>query len=178
MRLVNYILSVGNGPWFKYVICFMDDLLIYSQLEDHESHLQEIFNRLRKYHIKLNGKKTQFCVPEVKFIGHTISSQDIGPDTDKIKEMLEYPRPKNVKSLRCFIGMCTFHKRYILAFSKICAVFNNLLRRDTPWVWSDECESAFQQLRSGLQNAPRLGFPSSRQDSKLVLTCDASALVI
>ncbi len=131
----------------------MDDLLLYSSggATDHEKHLQEVFNRLRKYKIKLNGKKCRFAVNEVKFIGHTITSQGIGPDTDKVRSMLEYPRPTNVKTLRSFIGLSVWFKRYIRSFSNICAPLNKLLRRDAQWEWSEECESAFQQLRNGLK---------------------------
>ena len=67
-----------------------------------------------------------------------------------------------------------FYRRYILHFSKIAAPLNYLLRRDTPWIWDEECENAFQQLRLGLRNAPILSYPSGDPNAKLVLTCDAS----
>ena len=90
-------------------------------LDLHDKYLQEVFDRLRKYQIKLNGLKCQFAVNNVKFIGHSITKAGIGPDSEKVRSMLEYPRPSNTKSLRSFQGMMQFYKRYILHFSKIAA---------------------------------------------------------
>jgi hypothetical protein len=173
-RLMCYVLSVDDGPLYRFALSYLDDILLFSRLDLHEKHLQEVFDRLRKYQIKLNGLKCQFAVNNVKFIGHSITKAGIGPDSEKVRSMLEYPRPSNTKSLKSFLGMMQFYKRYILHFSKIAAPLNYLLRRDTPWIWDEECENAFQQLRLGLKNAPILSYPSGDPNAKLVLTCDAS----
>ena len=66
-RLMNYVRSVDDGPLFKFSLCFMDNVLIHSSSQsEHEVHLQEIFNRLRKYDIKLNGKKYSLPMGSIK----------------------------------------------------------------------------------------------------------------
>ena len=97
-----------------FVFCYIDDLLISSSsLEEHLSHLRQVFSRLQEYGIVLNTFKCLFGVPQLSFLGHHVSSAGISPLEDKVSVMRNFSRPTSRKQLRSFCGMVNFYHRFI-----------------------------------------------------------------
>ena len=93
-------------------------------------------------------------------------------DPDKISPIMEYPRPKNMKQLRRYLGMCSWFLRYLPKYSTIAESLLKLTRKDVPYVWDTACEDAFCILREKLTSAPILARPSFQKE--YVIECDAS----
>lgn len=99
-RLLDQIIGPELEP---RAFAYLDDLILISAtFEEHLALLEDVFERLRSAGLKLNKEKCNFCQTELKYLGHIINAEGIGTDPDKIKAIVEFPRPSNVKSLRSF----------------------------------------------------------------------------
>ncbi|KAK1662626.1 hypothetical protein QYE76_050785 [Lolium multiflorum] len=116
--------------------------------------------------------KFEFWLDQVEFLGHVISKDGIAVNPSKVAEVLEWEAPKTVKEIRGFLGMAGYYRRFIEGFSKIAGPMTKLLRKNTPFVWSDECEKSFLTLKEKLTTAPVLAVPEVGED--YTMYCDAS----
>ena len=106
------------------------------------------------------------------YLGHVLSRSGIETDKRKIEKMLNLTAPKDQKGVRSLLGLTNYYKKFVEGYSKICSPLNNLLKKGTPFVWSQECEEALNTLKHALTSAPILAFPD--MNKSFVLTCDAS----
>jgi hypothetical protein len=141
----------------KFVIVFIDDILIYSKnLEDHARHLHIILQRLREHYLYAKFSKCEFCLDTVKFLGHTISSDGISVDPSKVQEVMDWKPPTSVHQIRSFLGLAGYFHRFIPNFSKIAKSMIELLKKGVKFSWIEKCEEAFHTLRAHLTTAPVL----------------------
>ena len=111
MRLMNQVLQPFLG---KFVVVYFDDILIHSKSrEEYIGHLREVFKVLREYKLYANLKKCVFIRDSLLFLGYVVSSEGIKVDEDKVKDIREWPTPKNVSDVRSFHGLATFYRRFI-----------------------------------------------------------------
>nr|GFA71084.1 putative reverse transcriptase domain-containing protein [Tanacetum cinerariifolium] len=104
----------------KFVIVFIDDILIYSKDEkEHEEHLKTILELLKKEELYAKFSKCEFWIPKVQFLGHMIDSQGIHVDPAKIESVKEWASPKSPTMIRQFLGLAGYYRRFIEGFSKI-----------------------------------------------------------
>jgi len=149
---------------YKICLIYLDDILVYSKtFEDHLGHLRQVFDRLRHANLKLKPSKCKFACPKVKYLGHVVSPEGIAPDDDKISAVRDFPRPHNVKTVRSFLGLANYYRRFIKDFAKLASPLNQLLRKDNKFVWTDDCEQAFKALKNALVTAPILAFPDFKE---------------
>ncbi|GJS29127.1 putative reverse transcriptase domain-containing protein [Tanacetum coccineum] len=156
----------------KFVIVFIDDILIYSKYkEEHEVHLKLILELLEKE--KLFGKfsKCEFWLQEVHFLGHVVNSEGIHVDPNKIEAVKNWNPPKTLTEIRSFLGLAGYYRRFIINFSKIAKPLTLLTQKDKKFEWGDEQENAFQTLKNMLCDAPILELPEGTDD--FVVYCDA-----
>jgi len=114
-RVVDGLFSDLKG---KYVFNYMDDLVIYSPtITEHKKHLSEVLNRLQTAGFTLNKDKVVLGASEIKYLGHYLSARGFRVIPDRVEAIKQFPRPKNVRSLRHFIGMVGFYARYIVDVS-------------------------------------------------------------
>ncbi|KAK1606824.1 hypothetical protein QYE76_030497 [Lolium multiflorum] len=157
----------------KFVIVFIDDILIYSKDKaEHAEHLRIVLQTLREHQLYAKFSKCEFWLDQVEFLGHVISKDGIAVNPSKVASVLDWEAPKNVKEIRGFLGMAGYYRRFIEGFSKIAGPMTKLLRKNTPFVWSDECEKSFQTLKEKLTTAPVLAVPEDGKD--YTVYCDAS----
>jgi hypothetical protein len=169
MNLMNKIFM----PYLdKFVIVFIDDILIYSKDKEHARHLRIALQVLREHQLYAKFSKYKFWLDQVEFLGHVISKEGIAVNPSKVASILEWEAPKNVKQIRGFMGMPGYYRRFIEGFSKIAGPMTKLLRKNTPFIWSDECEASFQTLKEKLTTAPVLAVPETGKD--YTVYCDAS----
>ena len=165
--------TVLNNMTWQNAIVYIDDVLCFSNnYEEHIEHLSAIFDRLRSANLKLNPKKCYFAREEVTYLGHTISSEGIRVDQEKVKAVLDFPRPKSAKEVRSYLGLCSYYRRFIKDFAKIANPLNAVLKKDVKFKWTETCENSFITLKEKLTSAPVLAYPD--MNKQFILTSDAS----
>ncbi|GKA02803.1 putative reverse transcriptase domain-containing protein [Tanacetum coccineum] len=157
----------------KFVIIFIDDILIYSKSkEEHEVHLKLILELLEKEKLFRKFSKCEFWLQEVHFLGHVVNSEGIHVDPSKIEAVKNWKPPKSPTEIRSFLGLAGYYRRFIANFSKIAKPLTLLTQKNQKFEWGDEQENAFQTLKDMLCDAPILALPEGTDD--FVVYCDAS----
>ena len=111
---------------------------------------------------------------EVGFLGHVISGEGIAVDPTKIQSVTECLAPPSVGEIRSFLGLAGYYRRFIENFSKIAKPMTVLLKKDTKFKWTENCEASFQELKKRLVTAPVLILPDICKDFQVY--CDTSRL--
>nr|AAV43999.1 putative polyprotein [Oryza sativa Japonica Group] len=157
----------------KFVVVFIDDILVYSQSEeDHQHHLRLVLGKLREHQLYAKLSKCEFWLSEVKFLGHVISAKGVAVDPETVTAVTDWRQPKTVTQIRSFLGLAGYYRRFIENFSKIARPMTQLLKKEEKFVWSPQCEKAFQTLKEKLVSSPVLILPDTRKD--FMVYCDAS----
>jgi hypothetical protein len=157
----------------KFVVVFIDDILVYSKNEEeHVGHLHVVLQRLREHHLYAKLSKCDFWLKEIKFLGHTISQAGIAVDPDKVQEVMNWKPPTTVRQIRSFLGLPGYYRRFIPDFSRIVKPITELLKKEAKFVWGQKCEDAFHALRQHLTTASVLAQPDSSKPFNVY--CDAS----
>nr|CAD39388.2 OSJNBb0016B03.9 [Oryza sativa Japonica Group] len=157
----------------KFVVVFIDDILIYSQSEeDHQQHLRLVLGKLREHQLYAKLSKCEFWLSEVKFLGHVISAKGVAVDPETVTAVTDWKQPKTVTQIRSFLGLAGYYRRFIENFSKIARPMTQLLMKEEKFVWSPQCEKAFKTLKEKLVSSPVLILPDTRKD--FMVYCDAS----
>lgn len=153
-----------QGLNWKFVLVYVDDILLFSDtFENHLHHLQLLFDRLRSANLKLKPSKCKFALQKVNYLGHIISKDEIEVNPEKIAVVKFFPKPKNQKQVRSFLGLCNYYRRFILGYSKITNPLNQLLHKNKPFKWTSECTTAFEKLKDALFSPPILALPDTNR---------------
>ncbi|GJR81477.1 putative reverse transcriptase domain-containing protein [Tanacetum coccineum] len=156
----------------KFVIVFIDDILIYSKSkQEHAEHLKLILELLKKEQLYAKFSKCEFWIPKVQFLGHVIDSQGIHVDPAKIESVKDWASPKSATEIRQFLGLAGYYRRFIEGFSKIAKPMTKLTQKKIKFEWSDKAEAAFQLIKQKLCSAPILALPEGNED--FIAYCDA-----
>ncbi|GKA00096.1 putative reverse transcriptase domain-containing protein [Tanacetum coccineum] len=157
----------------KFVIVFIDDILIYSKnKQEHKEHLKLILELLKKDELYAKFSKCEFWIPKVQFLGHVIDSEGIHVDPAKIESIKDWASPKSPTEIRQFLGLAGYYRRFIEGFSKIAKPMTKLTQKKVKFEWGDKQEAAFQLLKQKLCSAPILALPEGSKD--FIAYCDAS----
>ncbi|GKE26141.1 putative reverse transcriptase domain-containing protein [Tanacetum coccineum] len=157
----------------KFVIVFIDDILIYSRnKEEHANHLKIILELLKKEKLYAKFSKCDFWIRIVQFLGQLIDSQGLHVDPAKIKTVKNWTSPTTPIEIRQFLGLAGYYRRFIKDFSKIAKSLTELTQKNKKYIWGKDQESAFQLLKQKLCEAPILALPEGNDD--FVIYYDAS----
>ncbi|GJR27773.1 putative reverse transcriptase domain-containing protein [Tanacetum coccineum] len=157
----------------KFVIVFIDDILIYSKSEEeHKVHLKTILDLLEKEKLYAKFSKCEFWLKEVQFLGHVVNRDGIHVDPSKVESAKYWKTPKSSTKIRSFLGLAGYYRRFIENFSKIVKPLTLLTQKNKAYLWGDKQDEAFQILKEKLCNAPVLALPDGPDD--FVIYCDAS----
>ena len=161
-----------------FVFAYIDDLLIASSSpEEHEAHLELLFQRLQQYGLTLNQAKCTFGASEVKFLGHQIDAQGIRPLEDKVSDITNFPAPETASQLRRFLGMVNFYRRFVPRCAELLLPLTQLLQGNPKTIsMTPQASEAFSSAKKALADVTLLTHPSPT--AKLVLSTDASASAI
>ena len=154
------------------MIFYLDDILLYSKtIPEMLQKLEMVFKKLQEYGLKIKPKKCHFFKESVSFLGYTISANGIQTDTEKIQAVEQFPRPTSDKTLKQFLGLTSYFRRFIKNFAQIAGPLHAILNvkksqelhKLTPqqWTqqWTEACQLAFTTLKFKLTHAPILNFP-------------------
>jgi hypothetical protein len=170
MYLMN---SVFMPELDKFVVVFIDDILVYSKNEaEHAEHLHIVLQRLHDHRLYAKLSKYEFWLREIKFLGHNISPDGVSVDPEKVQEVINWKPLATVRQIRSFLGLAGYYRRFILDFSRIAKPMTELLKKGVKYEWSQKCEDAFHALRQHLTTAPVLAQPDNTKSFEVY--CDAS----
>lgn len=159
----------------KFVLVYLDDLLIYSNNEEeHLQHLEAVLTTLRQHKFFLNKEKCDIAQISVIFLGHTVGKGTVGVEEEKVRAMRNWAVPKTRTEVQRFLGFANFYRRFLRDFAHVAAPLTDSLRgsEEGPFVMTDEARAAFRIIRDKLCQAPTLAMP--RPDLPFTLTVDAS----
>nr|GEX19453.1 putative reverse transcriptase domain-containing protein [Tanacetum cinerariifolium] len=145
----------------KFVIVFIDDILVYSKSEEeHEQHLRIVLEILRQKKLYAKFSKCEFWLQQVAFLGHIVSVDVITMDPSKVESITKWPRPTTVTEVRSFLGLAGYYRRFVEGFSRLALPLTQLMRKGEKFVWPDEREESFEELKRRLVSTPILTLPS------------------
>lgn len=170
-RMMTIALA-GLTPECAFV--YVDDIVVIGCSENHHlRNLRLVFEKLRQYNLKLNPEKCFFFKQDVTYLGHKITDKGILPDDSKYDIIKKYPIPKNADEVRRYVAFCNYYRKFIENFSEIAQPLNKLLRKNTPFKWSEECNKSFEILKARLLHPQILQYPDFQKE--FILTTDASS---
>ena len=173
-RHINKVLWDCLG---KYVVVYMDDILIYSRDEqEHELQVKTVLGKLRKAGLQADVKKCEFSVTETAFLGVILGVHGMRMNPEKIKAIVEWGDLKNEKEILAFLGLCGFYRRFIEGFSRIAKPLTELTKKDVPFVWGAPQAEAFNKLKRAMTEAPALRHFDPKREA--YVECDASDYVV
>ncbi|XP_028077305.1 uncharacterized protein LOC114279278 [Camellia sinensis] len=143
--------AIFHDMLHKSLECYIDDLVVKSKEEiSHLRDLQRVFERCKKYRLRMNPLKCAFGVTAGKFLGCIAHRHGIDPDPAKVAAITNMPRPTNLDELRTFLGRASYWRRFIPAMAEITQPFNSLLKKDAKFIWNEEHKQAFEGVKSAL----------------------------
>ena len=164
-RLMEAVLA---GLARDVCVVYLDDILVMgATFSEHLVNLSRVLTCLRDAGLRLKPSKCHLVRHEVEFLGHVVSSAGVAADPRKIEAVKDYPTPVDVKSLRSFLGLASYYRRFIAGFSVYA-----LTRKGVPFTWSATYQGVFDKLKQLLTNAPVLVFHEFSQP--FLLETDAS----
>ena len=134
-----------SGPYLdKFVIVFIDDILVYSKNEeDHVENLASVLILLREHQLYAKLNKCSFFQTEVHYLGHVVSKEGFAVDQEKIRAIMEWVAPKNVDEVISLMGLVGYYRRFIMNFSRIAYPITSLQWKGNKFEWTTECKDYF-----------------------------------
>ncbi|KAL4324042.1 hypothetical protein GQ457_11G007640 [Hibiscus cannabinus] len=161
----------------KFVLVFLDNILIYSGgWQEHLLHVRQVLQTLRDNGFVAKRSKCAFSQEKVEYLGHVVSRNGLAVDPMKVRAIRVWPQPTNVKGVRSFLGIAGYYRKFIRRFATIAAPLSDLLRNGKSFVWTDEAQCAFEQLKECLCTAPVLGLPDFTKE--FIVETDTSGIGI
>merc|ERR1711893_274924 len=169
-RLMEKVLA---GLVWDFVVVYLDDVVIFSKtLEEHLGHLKVVLERFKKSGLKLKPRKCELCRDKVEYLGHTVSPEGVGTKDDLIEKVQNWDTPRTVRQVRQFLGLCNYYHPYVESYSEIVEPTIRLTDKGAKFVWTPQCQEAFETLKVKLTTAPILGFANT--EDPFILDTDAS----
>ncbi|XP_036319830.1 uncharacterized protein K02A2.6-like [Rhagoletis pomonella] len=132
---------------------YIDDIIVGgSTWENHLQNLFKVLQRLREYNFHVKLEKCKFYAAEVKYLGNIVSQCELRPDPDKISAILKMPPPTNISELRAFLGSVNYYGKFDRSMSSVRAPLDALLHDNMNFVWTSQCQQAFEKFKSILQS--------------------------
>ena len=159
-------------------LVYLDDINLYSEtLEQHKIDVENIITRLKEFNLKIKPSKCKFARSKIEYLSHVIENGTIKPNPAKTAAVNNARRPKTVKQVQAFLGLVGYYRKFIKNCSGIASPLIKLTEKNTDFNWSEECESAFKQLKSYLVSEKHvLALPD--YDKEFVVEADASKVGI
>jgi len=173
----HFINDVLSDYLDDFVISYIDDILIFSNtIEEHHVHVKKVLKKLLENNLYVKLEKCEFDKSETTFLGYVLSKDGLKMDKEKVKAILDWPVPTNVKEVQSFIGLCNYYRLFIKDFAKIASPIHKLTRKNVPFIWGNDQQNAFDKLKEMFTSAPILRNPDSNKP--FILETDASNFAV
>jgi hypothetical protein len=154
MNLMN---KVFMDELDKFVIVFIDDILVYSRsAKEHDQHLRIVLGKLWDHQLYAKFSKCEFWLQKVSFLGHILTTEGVAVEPNKVIAVANWKRPASVIEIQSFLGLAGYYRRFIERFSKIARPMATLLQKDKKFEWTNACDRSFCELKRRLTTAPVL----------------------
>ncbi|XP_069800966.1 uncharacterized protein [Dendropsophus ebraccatus] len=162
-RLMELCLGDLN---FECLLIYLDDIIIFSSsFAEHLERLDVVLGRLEEHGLKLKPTMCHLFQKSIEYLGHVVTRQGVQPIDSKIQAVKQWPTPSNSSELRAFLGLVGYYRRFIKEFAQVAAPLYALLQgclpgdtKGKPFVWAEEAELAFRELKKLLTSAPILAY--------------------
>ena len=149
-----------------------DNIIVGKTFDEHLNNLRQVFEQLSQAGLKLHPHKYQLLQSTVQFLGHVVSTEGLLPDPSKTAKVEQWPVPTSVKETQQFLGLASYYQRFIKNFAMVAGPLHKLTEKKTPFQWTNQCQEAFEKLKSQLVSAPILTLPN--WSKPFILDTDAS----
>jgi hypothetical protein len=161
MRLMNEVLKEFIE---KFVIVYLDDILIYSKSKaEHLKHLAIVMKKLQQEKLLINMKKSSFMKTKLIYLGFVISTNELRMDPDKVEVIKNWPSPRNIFEVRSFHCLASFYRKFIKNFNGVSTVMTDTVKkRHISFHWTTEAERSFNLFKrknNGTTSVGVTGFP-------------------
>ncbi|CAL9701640.1 unnamed protein product [Knipowitschia caucasica] len=157
----------------SHCVVYLDDLLVHaSDFSKALGHLSGVFSAICHAGLRLNPAKCHLLQRETTFLGHVVSAEGVATNPEKVAAVQDWPIPVNVRDLRSFLGLASYYRRFFRNFASVAGPLHRLTDKGKPFVWTNSCDTAFNQLKAALTAAPILAYP--HVDLPYVVDTDAS----
>ncbi|GFS75321.1 retrovirus-related Pol polyprotein from transposon 17.6 [Trichonephila clavipes] len=165
--------TVLGGLSYEAYLVYLDDIIIVGRsFEEHLKNIRHVLQKLKEANLKLSPSKCHLFRREVTYLGHIISAESVRTDPDKISAMKDWNCPTDVHQLRSFLGLCTYYRKFVKNFSTIARPLHKLTKAKQKFIWTVDCNNAFNKLKDALTSAPVLAYPEIGK--QFILDTDAS----
>jgi len=129
------------------VAVFIDDVIVGMENEEgHNELVAEIIKRLEENNLYVKLEKYKWKIKEVGFLGAVIGPEGIKMVEEKVKGMLDWPRPKCIKDIQKFLGLANYYCQFIQGFTSIARALHDTVKKDQKWKWTERQEEVFKEL--------------------------------
>ena len=167
-QIIDSMISGLSG-----VAAYLDDVIVTGRtIEEHNAHLEALFKRILNFGFRVRLNKCNFVMPQITYLGNIIDSHGRHPDPKKIKVIQQMPHPTNIAQVRSFLGLINYYGSFVSEMRQLRAPLDALLKKDTPFNWSTECQAAFERAKEVLASDLLLTHYDPNQD--IIVAADAS----
>jgi hypothetical protein len=149
------------GEKERFMVVYLDDIIVFSTSDkEHLHHLNQTFEKCRRYGISLNPKKSHFAMEEGNFLGHIVSPKGIKIDPKRVKYIHQIDILRNNKTIQSFIGKINVLRRFIPNFAEIIKYITDMLINYAEIKWIPEAKESFENIIKALVHAHVLISPN------------------
>jgi Reverse transcriptase (RNA-dependent DNA polymerase) len=142
------------------IIVYIDDILAFSKMINGLKKIEQIILKTaREYDLYFKAKKYEFRKPKIEYLGLVVKEGKLAMDPAKLKGILDWPAPKTVKEVRFLTGFRDFYRHFVKGFSLLAHPLHDLSKKNKKFVWSEECQESFNQLKKQFTEEPVLMMP-------------------
>jgi len=168
-RLMDMVMAGLN---FDICLIYLDDVVVHSKTpEEHLRRLEQVLIRFQQANLKLKPSKCWLMQTQVTFLGHIISKDGVATDPEKTRLVQQWPVPTNLKQLRGFLGLTGYYRKFVEGYAKIASPLHELMKKSRQYIWTEQCQLAFERLKAALLSPPVLALP--QDDDEYTLDTDA-----
>ncbi|KAF1327255.1 reverse transcriptase, partial [Globisporangium splendens] len=179
----NRTVTNALRPLRTFAPSYFDDIFVHSKatngksdVDVHLDHLRQVFQVMRENKLYANLKECMFFAPEIPVLGCFVGKSGVRVDPEKVKAIDDWPVPQNVKQLRQWLGLANYLHKYTRNYAALAQPLTQLLKKDVEWKWSKDHQTAFEEVKRSLREAPVLALPN--HDKSFHVVCDASDYAI
>lgn len=165
-RFINDVFSdlILDGT----LLVYLDDLIIPGQTEEEGIRkLEKVLNRAEEFGLEFNWTKCHFLRTEIQYLGYIICDNEIRPSKEKIKAVINFKKPINIKSVQSFLGLTGYFRKFIRNYSLLAKPLTDLLKKDVVFNFDENCEKAFIELKQILCSSPVLRIYNPNSETEL-----------
>jgi hypothetical protein len=173
-RCMDIVLS---GLKWNTCLTYLDDILVFSKdFSTHIVNLKEVLLRIKNSGLTIKPSKCSFCKSSVSFFGHIVDESGLRMDPKRVKSIIQFPIPQNLRDVRSFLGLAGYHRQFVNHWSDMAEPLTRLTRKNIPFYWSDEQNDAFNKIKAAISQEPVLIHYNPELET--ILKSDASGYAV